>query len=129
MDRMIEMKVSFDTDYARAKEDTKVWAALALPGDKKTGVHDPRELEQLAKEAEPIAHTRWLVSSDPDEHVEQIAQYVGLGLQPPRVPLPGRGPGGGRHPLRRDDPAEAARPLRLTVAGGRGPSVLDAHPG
>ena len=28
------MKVSFDTDYARAKEDTKVWAALALTGDR-----------------------------------------------------------------------------------------------
>jgi coenzyme F420-dependent glucose-6-phosphate dehydrogenase len=80
MERMIEMKVSFDTDYDRAKEDTKVWAALALSGDKKTGVHDPRELEQLAKEAEPIAHTRWLVSADPDEHVEQIAQYVDWGF-------------------------------------------------
>ncbi len=80
MDRMIEMKVSFDTDYARAKEDTKVWAALALPSDKKLGVHDPREMEVLAKEAEPYAHTRWLVSSDPDEHVEQIAPYIGWGF-------------------------------------------------
>ena len=80
MDRMIEMKVSFDTDYDRAKEDTKVWAALALPGDKKLGVHDPREMEVLAKEAEPYAHTRWLVSADPDEHVEQIAPYIGWGF-------------------------------------------------
>jgi coenzyme F420-dependent glucose-6-phosphate dehydrogenase len=37
--RMIEMKVSFDTDLQRAKEDTKAWAALALSGDKKMGVH------------------------------------------------------------------------------------------
>jgi coenzyme F420-dependent glucose-6-phosphate dehydrogenase len=80
MDRMIEMKVSFDTDYDRAKEDTKVWAALALPADKKVGIHDPREMEVLAREAEPYAHTRWLVSSDPDEHVEQIAPYVGWGF-------------------------------------------------
>ena len=57
--RMIEMKVSFDPDLERAMEDTKVWAALALPADRKTGVHDPRELEVLAREAEPYAHTRW----------------------------------------------------------------------
>lgn len=80
MDKMIEMKVSFDTDLGRAMEDTKVWAALALPGDKKMGVHDPREMEVLAKDAEPYAHTRWLVSADPDEHVEQIAPYVGYGF-------------------------------------------------
>jgi coenzyme F420-dependent glucose-6-phosphate dehydrogenase len=61
-------------------EDTKIWAALALPGDKKMGVEDPREMERLAKEAEPFAHTRWLVSSDPDEHVEQIATYIGYGF-------------------------------------------------
>ena len=30
MDRMIEMKVSFDTDRTRALEDTREWAALAL---------------------------------------------------------------------------------------------------
>jgi coenzyme F420-dependent glucose-6-phosphate dehydrogenase len=80
MDKMIEMKVSFDPDRERALEDTKVWAALALPGDKKTGVHDPRDLEALAKEAEPYAHKRWLVSSDPDEHVAQIAPYLEYGF-------------------------------------------------
>lgn len=78
--RMIEMKVSFDTDVDRAREDTKLWAALALPGDKKMGVDDPRELERLAKEAEPYAHTRWLVSADADEHVEQIRTYVDYGF-------------------------------------------------
>ena len=49
IDRMIEMKVSFDTDYARAKEDTQVWAALALSGEQKMGVEDPLEMEELAK--------------------------------------------------------------------------------
>ncbi len=80
MDKMIEMKVSFDTDRDRALEDTKVWAALALPAETKAGVHDPRDLEALAREAEPIAHTRWLVSSDPDEHVDQLAPYLGYGF-------------------------------------------------
>jgi coenzyme F420-dependent glucose-6-phosphate dehydrogenase len=80
IDRMIEMKVSFDIDRDRAMEDTKVWAALALPAEKKMGVHDALEMEALAKEAEPDAHKRWLVSSDPDEHVEQIAPYLGYGF-------------------------------------------------
>jgi coenzyme F420-dependent glucose-6-phosphate dehydrogenase len=80
LDRMIEMKVSFDTDLGRAMEDTKVWAALALPGEKKMGVDDALEMEALAKEAEPYAHKRWLVSADPDEHVEQIAAYLGYGF-------------------------------------------------
>jgi coenzyme F420-dependent glucose-6-phosphate dehydrogenase len=80
IDRMIEMKVSFDTDRARAMEDTKAWSALALSGEQKMGVDDPREMEELAKGVEDIAYKRWLVSDDPDEHVEQIAAYVGYGF-------------------------------------------------
>jgi coenzyme F420-dependent glucose-6-phosphate dehydrogenase len=78
--RMIEMKVSYDPDHDQAMEATKIWAALALPGDIKMGVEDPREMERLAVQAEPYAHRRWLVASDPDEHVEQIATYVGYGF-------------------------------------------------
>jgi coenzyme F420-dependent glucose-6-phosphate dehydrogenase len=78
--RMIEMKVSFDTDHDQAMEDTKVWSALALTGEQKRGVEDPREMERLAAGVEDIAYRRWLVSSDPDEHVEQIATYVGYGF-------------------------------------------------
>jgi coenzyme F420-dependent glucose-6-phosphate dehydrogenase len=78
--RMIEMKVSFDTDRGRAMEDTKVWAALALTGEQKMGVEDPREMERLAKTVEDVAHRRWLVSSDPDEHVEQIGTYIDYGF-------------------------------------------------
>jgi len=78
--RMIEMKVSFDTDLGRAMEDTKVWSALALPGDKKMGVEDPREMERLAREVEDVAHKRWLVSADPDEHVQQIRTYIDYGF-------------------------------------------------
>jgi coenzyme F420-dependent glucose-6-phosphate dehydrogenase len=77
----IEMKVSFDTDRERAMEDTKIWAALALPGEQKVGVEDPREMERLAKGVEDVAHRRWLVSDDPDEHVEQIRPYLEWGFR------------------------------------------------
>jgi coenzyme F420-dependent glucose-6-phosphate dehydrogenase len=80
LDRMIEMKVSFDTDLDRAMADTRVWAALALTGEQKMGVHDALEMEALAKEAEPYAHRRWLVSADAEEHVEQIAPYLAYGF-------------------------------------------------
>lgn len=81
IDRTIELKVSFDTDRARALEDTKIWAALALPAEDKAGINDPREMERKAKEVEDVAHRRWLVSDDPDEHVEQIRPYVELGFE------------------------------------------------
>lgn len=78
--RMIEMKVSFDTDRARAMEDTKIWAALALSGEQKMGVEDPREMERLATTVEDVAHRRWLVSDDVEEHIEQIKPYLEWGF-------------------------------------------------
>src|ERR1700733_9866348 len=43
----IEMKVSFDHDLERARDDTRHWAALALSPEEKTGVEDPMEMERL----------------------------------------------------------------------------------
>jgi coenzyme F420-dependent glucose-6-phosphate dehydrogenase len=82
IDRMIEMKVSFDSDRVRAMEDTRYWAALALSPEEKMSVEDPLEMERLA-DALPTerAAKRWLVASDPDEHVEQIRPYLELGFR------------------------------------------------
>jgi len=80
-DRMIEVKVSFDTDKERALNDTKHWAALALTPEEKMTVEDPVAMEALA-DALPLERTakRWIVSNDAEEHVEKIAWYVGLGF-------------------------------------------------
>jgi coenzyme F420-dependent glucose-6-phosphate dehydrogenase len=82
VDMMIEMKVSFDSDAERALEDTRHWAALALSPDEKISVEDPLEMERLADQlpAERAA-TRWIVSTDPDEHVEKIRPYVDMGFR------------------------------------------------
>jgi coenzyme F420-dependent glucose-6-phosphate dehydrogenase len=80
LDRMIEVKVSFDTDRQRAMEDTKIWAALALPAESKAGIDDPREMERLAKTVEDVAHRRWLVSDNAEEHLEQLRPYLELGF-------------------------------------------------
>jgi coenzyme F420-dependent glucose-6-phosphate dehydrogenase len=78
---MIEVKVSYDTDPKRALEDTNHWAALALPGDQKVGIDDPRELERLASAltAEQAA-SRWIVSTDPAEIVERVGRYADMGF-------------------------------------------------
>jgi coenzyme F420-dependent glucose-6-phosphate dehydrogenase len=81
VEKLIEMKVSFDTDPQRAMDDTRHWAALALKPEEKTGVEDPVEMERLA-DALPVerAASRWIVSSDPESQVEKIAPYVALGF-------------------------------------------------
>ena len=81
VDYMIEVKVSFDTDMSRAMEDTRHWAALALTPEDKMGVEDPVEMERLA-DALPLerAASRWIVSSDPDEHVERIGEVIEMGF-------------------------------------------------
>ena len=82
LDMMIEMKVSFDSDRQRAMEDTRYWAALALSAEEKMSVEDPLEMERLADLlTTERAAKRWIVSTDPDEHIEKIKPYLELGFR------------------------------------------------
>lgn len=80
-ERMIEVKVSFDPDHDRALNDCRNWAALSLSAEEKHSVQDPEEMERLA-EALPIERVakRWIVSSDPDEHVAAVKSYIDYGF-------------------------------------------------
>lgn len=82
VDRMIEIKLSYDSDPQRALDDTRFWAALALSPEEKMETEDPIELEKLA-DALPIerAASRWIVTNDADEAVERIGSYVNLGFR------------------------------------------------
>ncbi|XVU23424.1 glucose-6-phosphate dehydrogenase (coenzyme-F420) [Actinoplanes sp. CA-054009] len=82
LDLLIEVKVSFDDDHEKARQDTRHWGALALTPDEKTGVEDPIEMQRLSDEL-PVERTasRWIVSSDHDEHVEKIAEYLDMGFK------------------------------------------------
>ncbi|MDZ4046666.1 MAG: glucose-6-phosphate dehydrogenase (coenzyme-F420) [Rhodoglobus sp.] len=82
IDTLIEVKVSFDHDHERALQDTRFWAPLALSPEEKMGVEDPVEMQKLA-DALPIerAASRFIVSTDPDEHVARIQQYLDLGFK------------------------------------------------
>ena len=107
IDRMIEMKVSFDTDRARAMEDTKVWSALALSGEQKMGVDDPREMERARQGGRGRRLQALAGLGRPGRARRADRGLRRLRLRPPRVPFPGRGPGGRHRTLRRADPAAA----------------------
>ena len=81
VDRMIEIKLSYDRDAALALENTRFWAPLALSKEQKHDITDPVEMERAA-DALPIEQiaSRWIVGSDPDEVVAGIKQYVDAGL-------------------------------------------------
>ncbi|NKY87043.1 glucose-6-phosphate dehydrogenase (coenzyme-F420) [Nocardia veterana] len=81
IDRMIEIKISYDTDPELALENTRFWAPLSLTAEQKHSITDPIEMEAAA-DALPIEQIakRWIVASDPDEAVEQIKPYVDAGL-------------------------------------------------
>ncbi len=81
LDLMIEVKVSFDHDRDTAMNATHYWGALALSPGQKSGVEDPIEMQRLA-DALPVERTasRFIVSTDPDEHVEAIGQYLDWGF-------------------------------------------------
>lgn len=82
IDTLIEVKVSFDHDAERALQDTRFWAPLALSPEEKMGIEDPMEMQRLAN-ALPIerAASRFIVSTDPEEHVERVLEYVRLGFR------------------------------------------------
>jgi coenzyme F420-dependent glucose-6-phosphate dehydrogenase len=81
VDRMIEIKLSYDTDADVALENTRFWAPLALSKEQKHDITDPVEMERAA-DALPIEQiaSRWIVGSDPDQVVAEIKQYIDWGL-------------------------------------------------
>ena len=81
VDRMIEIKVSYDRDADAALANTRFWAALSLTQEQKHAVHDPIEMQRLAEEL-PIEQVakRWIVGSDASAVAGAIAHYVELGF-------------------------------------------------
>lgn len=80
IDKMIEIKISYDPDPELALNNTRFWAPLSLTAEQKHSIDDPIEMEKAA-DALPIEQIakRWIVASDPDEAVEKVGQYVTWG--------------------------------------------------
>ncbi|NDK30842.1 glucose-6-phosphate dehydrogenase (coenzyme-F420) [Nesterenkonia haasae] len=81
IDRMIEIKISYETTYDKALENTRFWSPLSLSKEQKHDITDPVEMERAADALplEKIAQ-RWIVGTDPDEVVAQIAEYLDHGF-------------------------------------------------
>ena len=81
IDRMIEIKLSYDTSLEIARENTRFWSPLALSKVQKHDITDPVEMEKAADDLpiETIA-SRWIVGNDPDAIVADIEKYVDAGL-------------------------------------------------
>ena len=81
VDRMLEVKFSYDRDPQAALENTRFWAPLSLTQEQKHTVGSAVEMERLADEL-PIEQVakRWIVASDPEEAVAGLAPYVEAGF-------------------------------------------------
>lgn len=81
IDRIIEIKVSYDRDIGAARDACKPWSALALTGEEKANIHDPLDMQRAAEGAEDRAHTRFIVADDPQAVVEGVRFYTELGFR------------------------------------------------
>ena len=81
LDRMIEIKLSYEETEEAALENTRFWSPLSLSKEQKHDITDPVEMERAA-DALPIEQIakRWIVGTDPDEVVAQIGLYVDWGF-------------------------------------------------
>lgn len=91
VDRMLEVKFSYDRDPKAALDNTRFWAPLSLTPEQKHSVGSAVEMERLADEL-PIDQVakRWIVASTPDEAIAGLKPYVDAGF----THLVFHGPGG-----------------------------------
>lgn len=82
MEKLLELMVSYDEDYDRALSACKFWAATCVPLFFKYAIYDPREIEQTGNLVGTDGlETQWFISTDLDEHIKKIEEYVKLGFK------------------------------------------------
>jgi coenzyme F420-dependent glucose-6-phosphate dehydrogenase len=81
IDRLVEIKVSFDLDEALALGNIRFWAPLSLTPGQKAGVADPVDLARLADRL-PLDEVakRWIVTANPQRVVDGVRPYLDAGL-------------------------------------------------
>jgi coenzyme F420-dependent glucose-6-phosphate dehydrogenase len=90
IDRMLEVKLSYHRDPARALENCRFWAPLSLTAEQKHTVNSAVEMERLCDEL-PIEQVagRWIVASEPEEVIAQIRPYIDAGFDHLVIHSPG----------------------------------------
>lgn len=81
IDRMLEVKLSYDRDPELALRNCRFWAPLSLTAEQKHSVDSATEMERLADELpiEQVAR-RWIVASTPEQAMAQIEPYLHAGF-------------------------------------------------
>ncbi|RZU63774.1 coenzyme F420-dependent glucose-6-phosphate dehydrogenase [Microterricola gilva] len=81
IDRMIEIKLSYEEDEQTALDNCRFWSPLSLSAEQKHDITDPIEMERAA-DALPIEQIakRWIVGTDPDATVAEIKKYTDAGF-------------------------------------------------
>lgn len=81
IERMLEVKLSWDPDPEQALANTRFWAPLSLSAEQKHSIHSPAEMEAAA-DVLPIEQvaTRWIVASTPEEVLSGLRVYTALGF-------------------------------------------------
>jgi coenzyme F420-dependent glucose-6-phosphate dehydrogenase len=123
--RMIEIKVSYDRDLGLAYDACRWWAALALSPEQKEGIEDPIEMERAADANADRAHTRFIVSDDPQDVVDRIAPYLELGFEDLVI----HGPGGDQQRFLEQFCDDVLPLLRERADATAGPSAVVDGPG
>ena len=89
IDKMIEIKISYDTDPQLALENTRFWAPLSLTAEQKHSIDDPIEMEKAARRACPSSRSCQTLDRgvrSRDEAVEGRHEYVPMQVEPLGVP-------------------------------------------
>ncbi|WP_402839834.1 glucose-6-phosphate dehydrogenase (coenzyme-F420) [Microbacterium sp. GXS0129] len=81
LDRMIEIKLSYEETMEAAMENTRFWSPLSLSKEQKHDITDPVAMERAA-DALPIEQVakRWIVGDDAEQVVGVIGEYVDMGF-------------------------------------------------
>ncbi|PPL18713.1 glucose-6-phosphate dehydrogenase (coenzyme-F420) [Microterricola pindariensis] len=81
IDKMIEIKLSYEEDEQTALDNCRFWSPLSLSAEQKHSITDPVEMEKAA-DALPIEQIakRWIVGTDPDATVAEIKKYTDAGF-------------------------------------------------
>ncbi len=78
MEKMVELKLSFDEDYEKAEESCRCWMASEVPNVISLPISDPRELEKLGKKEGDIR--AWHIATNPEDHIKVIEDHIKLGF-------------------------------------------------
>ena len=81
IDKMIEIKLSYDRDEQQALDNCRFWAPLSLTPEQKHSVQSSAEMERLADQL-PIEQVakRWIVASEPQDALARIRPYLDAGF-------------------------------------------------